>query len=177
MLDDDDRVALVPESAEGFEQAVVVAGMEADRGLVENIEHADQPAADLAGQADARISPPESVGARAVEREVFKAHVGQEPQASADLLDRFGRDRLVGRVEFQLGEKPLRLGDWQRANLGQRPLAAFKIGRRRRQSDGPSLAVQPLALAEPARDDIHVFFQGARAGRCSKTCTGRAAWG
>ena len=53
VLDHDDRVALVAQPGQGVQQAVVVAGMQADRGLVEDVEHAHQAAADLPGQADA----------------------------------------------------------------------------------------------------------------------------
>ena len=53
VLDDDHRVALVAQLGERFQQPVVVARVQADRRLVENVEHADQAAADLAGQADA----------------------------------------------------------------------------------------------------------------------------
>ena len=53
VLDDDHRVALVAEPGQRVQQAVVVARVQADRRLVENVQHADQPAADLAGQADA----------------------------------------------------------------------------------------------------------------------------
>ena len=62
-------------SRERVEQPLVVARVQADRRLVENVEHADQAAADLAGQADAlRFAAGERRG-RAVEREVFEADV------------------------------------------------------------------------------------------------------
>ena len=60
MLDDDDGVAEVTQSAEGVQQLVVVALMEADAGFVQDVEHADQTAAHLARQADAlRFAPRE----------------------------------------------------------------------------------------------------------------------
>ena len=49
VLDDDHRVALVAEPGERFQQAVVVAGVQADRRLVKDVQHAHQPAADLPG--------------------------------------------------------------------------------------------------------------------------------
>ena len=52
VLDDDHGVAHVAEPLERGDQPVVVARVQADRGLVEDIEHADQSRADLAGQAD-----------------------------------------------------------------------------------------------------------------------------
>ena len=79
VLDDDDGVAHVAELARGCEQPVVVARMQADRRLVEDVEHADQPAADLAGQADAlRLAAGERRGG-AVERQVVQADVSRKP--------------------------------------------------------------------------------------------------
>ena len=48
MLDHQHGVAEAPEALERLEQAVVVLLVEADRGLVEDVEHARQAAADLA---------------------------------------------------------------------------------------------------------------------------------
>ena len=53
VLDDDDAVAEVDEAAQRLEQARVVARVQADRRLVEHVEHADQRGADLRGEADA----------------------------------------------------------------------------------------------------------------------------
>ncbi len=52
VLDDQHGVALVAKPPERAQQLVVVAGMQADRGLVEDVEYADQSATDLSGQAD-----------------------------------------------------------------------------------------------------------------------------
>jgi hypothetical protein len=53
MLDDDHGVAEVAQALQRFEQPVVVALVQADRGLVEHVEHAGQARADLRGEADA----------------------------------------------------------------------------------------------------------------------------
>jgi len=53
VLDHDHRVAEVAQAGEGAEQALVVALVQADRGLVEHVHHADQAGADLAGEPDA----------------------------------------------------------------------------------------------------------------------------
>ena len=52
VLDQDQRVAQVAQVPQRREQPGVVARMQADRRLVEHVEHAGQAAADLAGQAD-----------------------------------------------------------------------------------------------------------------------------
>ena len=53
VLDDQDRIAQVAQGFESLDQALVVALVQADRGLIEHVEHAAQPRADLRGQANA----------------------------------------------------------------------------------------------------------------------------
>ena len=53
VLDHDHRVAEVAQALERVEQALVVALMQADRGLVQDVEHAGQARADLRGETDA----------------------------------------------------------------------------------------------------------------------------
>ena len=53
VLDHEHRVAQVAQLYEGLDQAVVVALVQADGGLVEHVKHAAQARADLRGQADA----------------------------------------------------------------------------------------------------------------------------
>ena len=53
VLDDDHRVAEVAQALQRVEQARVVALVQADRRLVEHVEHAAQAGADLRRQADA----------------------------------------------------------------------------------------------------------------------------
>ena len=53
MLDDDHGVAEVAQVLERFEQARIVALVQADRRLVQHVEHAGQARADLRGEPDA----------------------------------------------------------------------------------------------------------------------------
>jgi hypothetical protein len=53
VLDDDERVAEVAQPGQGLDEAVVVALVQADARLVEDVEHADQARPDLGGEADA----------------------------------------------------------------------------------------------------------------------------
>ena len=53
VLDDDQGVAEVLEPQQGLDQPLVVALVQPDRGLVEHVEDADEPGADLGGQPDA----------------------------------------------------------------------------------------------------------------------------
>ena len=52
VLDDDHGVAQLGQPAQRRQQSVVVARVQADRRLVEDVKHAHQPRADLAGQPD-----------------------------------------------------------------------------------------------------------------------------
>src|SRR5207237_7788131 len=87
MLDDDDGVAEIAQAPEGDEQALIVALVEADRGLVEHVEHAGEAGADLAGEADA-LALAAGEGARgAVEVEIVEADIVEEAEALVDLLE------------------------------------------------------------------------------------------
>ena len=47
------------------------------------------------------LSPPDRLGRGAVQGQVREAHVEQEAQARADLLEQLGRDLRVGALELQ----------------------------------------------------------------------------
>ena len=79
VLDDDDRVSLMCEPLQGREQPVVVARVQADRRLVEDVEHAHQPRADLAGQPDALCLAAGERGSRTIKRQVMQTDVQKEP--------------------------------------------------------------------------------------------------
>src|SRR5205823_720295 len=87
MLHDQHRVADVAQLLERREQPRIIALVQADRGLVQDIEHPHQAAADLGGEPDAlRLAPRKRVRGTA-EGEVVQAHVAQEPQPVVDLLE------------------------------------------------------------------------------------------
>ena len=78
VLDDEDGVAEVAQADERVDQPMVVALVQADRRLVEHVQHADQTRADLAGQPDAlRLAAGQRAG-RARQREVVEPDVEQE---------------------------------------------------------------------------------------------------
>ena len=110
VLDDDQGVAEVLEPDQGLDQPVVVALVQPDGRLVEDVEHADEAGADLGGEPDPlRLA----AGQRArgpVEREVVQADVEQEPQPLVDLLEHpLGDLLLAGRqLEVAGGTRPPR---------------------------------------------------------------------
>ena len=75
---------MIAQLRERVEQPVVVAGVQADRRLVENVEHADQPAADLPGQADALRFAAGERGGGAVERQIVEPDVEQKSAAGRE---------------------------------------------------------------------------------------------
>src|SRR5437763_12775104 len=101
MLDHEHRVAEAAEALERLEEAIVVLLVEADRGLVEDVEHARESAADLAGEADALALAARQGAAGAVEVEIIEAYIVEEAQALVDFLeDRLG-DFVLGRGELR----------------------------------------------------------------------------
>ena len=105
VLDHHHRVADVAQVLERGQQLLVVALVEADRRLVEHVDDAGQLGPDLAGQADPLALAAGEAGGRAVEGQVGEAHVEQEAQARADLLEELRRDLRVGPLEREAVEE------------------------------------------------------------------------
>ena len=81
------RVAQVAEPTQGAEQPLVVALVQPDARLVEDVEHADQSRADLGGQPDPlRLAAGEGPGS-APERQVLEPDIAQEAKPVGHLLE------------------------------------------------------------------------------------------
>src|SRR3989442_37839 len=90
VLHDEHRVAEVAQLLECGEQPRVIALMQADRRLIQDVQHADESAADLRCETDAlRFATGECDG-RTIEREVIESDVDEEAQPLGDFLE----DRL-----------------------------------------------------------------------------------
>ena len=81
VFDDDDRVSLVAQVLEAVEQQRVVARVQADRRFVENVDHADQTAADLGRQPNPLALAARQGRCAAVERQVIESAPQQEARA------------------------------------------------------------------------------------------------
>ena len=92
VLDDDHRVADVPQAFESRDQLVVVPRVEADRWLIQNIEDADQTSPHLRRQPDALGFSSGECRRGAFEAEILKADIRQEPETPANLLQEFIRN-------------------------------------------------------------------------------------
>ena len=116
VLDDDQGVAEVLEPDQRLDQAVVVALVQPDRRLVQDVEHPDESGADLGREPDAlRLAAGQRRG-RAVEREVVQPDVDQEAEPGVDLLEHPLADELLARRRGRAACSQLgRLADRQRA--------------------------------------------------------------
>src|SRR5690606_37264810 len=107
-------VADVPEPLERADEALVVAGVQTDRRLVEDVEHADQRGADLGGEPDAlSLSAAERRGP-SLEAEVAEAHVGEGAEPAAHLADQALGDLRARPFERERVEERACLGDRER---------------------------------------------------------------
>ena len=81
VLDDDHGVAEVAQPHQRVDQPLVVALVQADRRLVEHVEHADEAAADLRREPDAlRLAARRACPTTRLSDEVVEADVEQELQ-------------------------------------------------------------------------------------------------
>ncbi len=150
VLDHDHRVAEIAQPLQRGDQLRVVTLVQPDRGLVEDVQHADQRAADLRGQADPLRLPAGERGGGAVHREVADADVLQELQPLGDLAQDQPRHVAVGVGELHLIE-PL-----DRAPRGER---AEVLDPRAPHQHRPGLRAQPRAPAHRAGPQRHVLLQ------------------
>ena len=95
VLDHDHGVAEVAQALQGFEQARVVALVQADRGLVEHVEHAGEAGADLRGEANALALAAGQRAGGARQRQIIEADVDQEFQPLADFLEHADADLVL----------------------------------------------------------------------------------
>ena len=91
VLDDDDGVAQVAQLLERADETVVVALVQTDARLVENVEHVDQLRTNLCSQTDALTLTTGEAGRLAVQRQVVETHVQQEVQTDAYLFENLCR--------------------------------------------------------------------------------------
>jgi hypothetical protein len=150
VLDDDHAVAAVAQLVERLDQAVVVALVQPDRRLVEDVEHADQRRADLRGQPDALRLAARQGRRGAVEAEVVEADVHQEAEPIADLAQDAARDLLLPLVQRQRREELVRLLHRQRRHLVDRAVA---------DADEARLLAQPRPAAILAGALVHVAVE------------------
>ena len=149
VLDHEHRVAEVAQPLERADQLLVVALVQADRRLVEDVQHAHQRGPDLRRQADPLRLAARQRRRRPVHRQVADADVLQELQALLDLAQDQPGDPLVVLGELALADPVQRAARRQRGEL---------VDRRPVDEHRPGLRAQPRALAVRARPQRHVLL-------------------
>src|ERR1700692_3711498 len=102
MLDDQHGVAQVAQRLQRLQQLFIVARVQANRGLVEHVEHAAKPGADLRGKAEGLPLATAQGRTRAVEREVSEAHMIEEAEPLLNLGTDTAGDLLVASAKAEL---------------------------------------------------------------------------
>ena len=143
-------VAQVPQLLQGGQQLVVVPLVQADGGLVQNIQHPHQGGADLGGQADALALPAGQSARLPGQREVLQPHRAQKAQAVFDLLQNLGGDHGLGGIQLQMLHKVQGIAD---------ALAAIAVDVQPAHGDGQGLPLQPAAPAGGAGALAHALLQ------------------
>ena len=107
------------------EEANVVAGMQTDGRLVEDVEDALQFGTELRGEADTlRFAAGKSHGG-AIETEIAKADLDEEVEALDDLGKDVAGDAGIASTRFDGAEKLQRIDNRQRADLADGESAVF----------------------------------------------------
>ncbi len=112
VLDDEQGIAQVAHPLQRRQQAGVVALVQADARLVQDVEHAHELAADLGRQADALGFTARERGRGAAEREIVQPNVDHELEAGGDLFEHLIGDGLLARgkgrrVEIAVGRSSI----------------------------------------------------------------------
>ena len=116
VLDHHHRVPLVAQRLQDRDEAVGVAGMEADRRLVEDVQRTHQRGAQRGRQRDPLRLAPGQGGERPAQREVVEADVGEVTQPPLQLRDDARARAAVVRLQGGAGQELLRLPHRQRAH-------------------------------------------------------------
>ena len=159
VFNDQHGIAQIAQFFQSLNQTVVVALMKADRGLIQNIEHATQPRADLRGQADALTLAAGERGGVAVQRKISQSDGAEELQPLGDLAaDALGHQRLAcreaevdGRRQSAIQRQGSEVGDGQAADLHSQRLRAQAFAAADRAGRGGHVAHHRLAIGIAAR--------------------------
>ncbi len=138
VLDDEDGVAEVAEVVEDADELGGIAGVQADRRLVEHVKRAHELRAERGCQLDALRFAARERGGEAVEREVVEADGVEEVQALLDLVQDASGDLFVHGCELESPEEAVSVGNGERCGIADVPAA---------NADGAGFSSQALAFA------------------------------
>ncbi len=115
VLDDEDGVAEVAEVVHDADELGGVARVQADGGLVQHVERADQARTERRGELNALRFAAARGGAEAVEGEVVEADLLQEADALAHLFEDLAGDLHLRGESVSASKNSLRAGDGEGA--------------------------------------------------------------
>src|SRR6266852_1772821 len=120
VLDNEHGVAEIAKLLEGAEQASVVAGVQADGGLVEDVEDAAEARADLGGEADALGFAAGERGGGTAEAEIAEAYGEKEVEALGNFFERAAGDFALagGELGKNFVDGGARGGERERGEIG-----------------------------------------------------------
>ena len=155
VLDHDHRVALVAELPQDVDQPLVVARVQADGGLVEHIQRADQRGTERGREVDAlRLAAGKRRG-QPIEGQIFESHVAQKRQPPPDLLEDLLGDRRFLLGELQRGEEALRLLNGERRHPIDRLPGDAHVARFAPEARAAAVRTREIAPV-PAEEHAHV---------------------
>src|SRR5262245_60133343 len=105
VLHQDERVAQVAKMLERLQQAAIVAWVQPDGRLVEDVEDAGQAAADLAGQANTLRLAAGERRRRPGQRHIVQADIDEKLQAISYFAQHFAGDLLLVLVKLKVLEE------------------------------------------------------------------------
>ena len=150
MLYDDERVADIGQVAQRAQELFVIALVQADARLVENIQNAHKGGADLRGKADALALAPGKGRRAARKRQVSEPNADKKAQPLVDLLDDAVCDHRVLLGQLERADERARLRDGHTAEFSN-----IESPHR----DGEHLFFQPVPMAVQTGILSHAVFQ------------------
>ena len=154
MLDDNNGIADIAQALKCLNQALVIALMEADRWLVQNVQDTHEAGANLRCQANALGLASGKRRRGTVEGQIVESDIDQKAQALQDFLNNAPADKLLALGKLQALKKLERLAARQTADLVN-GLTAY--------GNGEHLGAQTSTMATRARLLANVLLQ-ARPG-------------
>ena len=118
VLHDQHGIAQIAQPQQGLQQPVIIALVQADTRLVQDIQHPHQPGPDLGRQPDALPFPAREGRGRPVQRQIIQPHVQQKLQPLPDLLQDALADHPLAFVQVQTLEERPGLADRELRDLG-----------------------------------------------------------
>ena len=155
VLNDDHGIPKIAKVAEGLDEAVVVALVQADAWLVEDIQHPRKTRADLGGQPDALGFAAGKRAALAVELQVVQADFVQKPQSLLNLPQHILHDIRFG---FREGKRPHHSGSLANRE-GTEFLNAELAAVFCRKSDGKDFGTKSRPAAASANTTTHAHAE------------------